>query len=111
MGVRELILRRCTETITLARQSSHSSGGDATYGEQFTMGARVERSTGEAGDLEGRRVNGGARLLCVDEVLLGDLVWLPEADTSSTNAALRVATVDAVRNLDGDATHWEVTVA
>jgi hypothetical protein len=113
MGSRvgSLVLRRSTETISYKRQTGHSSSGDASFGSLATMTARIERTTNETGDLDGRRVTGRGKLFTTEELMLGDVVWLPEDDTADLTQSARVESVATMRNLEGVVTHYEVTLS
>lgn len=102
---------RLTETITVKRATGHTSSGDWTYGTAFTMKARIERETDEGTDAEGRRVNDSTKIITVDPLALGDVVWLPEADVNDPNDCRRVGITKPHRALDGTATHYTSTLA
>ena len=103
------VARNAREVVTVKRQTGHDTNGDATFGAAFTVSARIERTSSEAPDLDGRRVNGGTTLYTSTELMLSDLVWLPESDTSNVDDAFRPARCDKAVALDGTVTHW-VTV-
>ncbi len=90
------ITARCTETITVKRQTGHSTGGDPTYATAVTMKARIERARLESPDL-----------YTVEALQLGDLVWFPEADASDIDESHRVVGVALQKALDGTTTHYE----
>ena len=105
------IAARLTETITMKRQTGHSSAGDPTYKAATTMKARVERGGTEAADGEGRRINDASDIYTTTALLLGDIVWFPEDDTADTQKSRRVVGVMMLRALDGSITHYESRVA
>lgn len=105
-ALNDLVRRRASETITYKRQSGHTAAGDATFGAASTMYARVERDASEASDAEGRRVNNATALFTVEELQMGDLVWLAEHDTGDETEALRVVKVTPHRDLNGAVSHW-----
>lgn len=101
-----LIQRRALETITVASVTGHSSAGDPTYAAQRTMAARIERNAIRGADAEGERDSPIHRLFTTEQLVVGDLVWLPEADTADQNQAVVAKDVTPERALDASATHW-----
>lgn len=105
-AIAALVARRATETITVASVTGHSSAGDPTYAAQRTMPARIERNASRSADAEGERDSPLHKVFTSEQLVVGDLVWLPEADTADQNQAVVAKDVTPERALDGSATHW-----
>lgn len=100
---------RFTETITVKRKSGVSASGDPTYGTAFTMPARIERASLRQVTGDGDALNDTTVLYTADPILQSDIVWFPEDDTGSSEAAHRPAIVAPERDLDGVIDHFETS--
>lgn len=103
------LTHRLTEVITVQRQTSHTKYGDPVLGVQFTMSARIERGREEYGDLGGTAAKDNLRIITAAPLLVGDLVWFPEDNPASMDAAHRVQTAHPHRDLAGVVTHYTST--
>lgn len=97
---------RLTETITVKRVTSHSSGGDMIRGTTFTAAARIERGTTETGLQQGRDVQSSDAVFTTTELRLDDLVFFPEDNTLDDNTGRLVQSVTQRRAIDGTVTQY-----
>lgn len=96
-----------TETISVRRVSGFSSGGDPTRATAVTMPARVQRVVSQgAPPAQGYDDVGGEIVFTTSELLVGDLVFLPEDDPTNLNTGRRVKNVTRHVALDGTVTHY-----
>lgn len=98
-----------TETITVKHKTGVAASGDPTYGSPVTFPARIERAGQRQVSTSGDQLNDTTLLFTVDTLSRSDLVWFPEDDTSSSEAAHRPVSVEQMRDLDGVVSHYEVT--
>lgn len=97
------LLARFTETITVKRTTTHSDAGDPTRSTTFTCRARVERSSVEQGDVEGRAIDTDHRVFTDTAIEQGDLIFFAEDSTGSDDNGHRVIQVEKKIRLDGSA--------
>jgi hypothetical protein len=107
-----LLEGRCTETITVKRKTSHGLGGDPVRGATVTMAARIERVRGETTSPDGQELTYSARVFTEppNEVLASDLIFFPEDSTADTEPGREVVRVEAIADLDGVLSHYEVLI-
>jgi hypothetical protein len=104
------ISSRLTQTITLQSQTGSDQYSDATWGAQRPVSARVEPSNRRLVSAQGTVVTATHRLFTIEPVLTTDRLWLPDGDTSDATKARRPADISEEVDLDGNTSHFEVTL-
>ncbi len=98
------------EVISLKHKTGVGPSGDAVYGALVTgVPARIERASQSQLQTTGDLLNDTTVMYTVAEILKSDIIWFPEDDTASVEAAHRPVIVSADRDLDGVIDHYEVT--
>ena len=100
--------RLLVQTITYATMTGRSVTGDPTYGDQAEAPARVELVSKLIRTPGGTEKQASHRIVTSTAIGLFDRIWVPGADTTSTNAAQRPITVNSASDLYGGGTLYEV---
>jgi hypothetical protein len=79
-----------TDTVTYAPVSGRTNGGQATYGSQVSLPARVEERSVKVTDVDGVERVGSHVVVTETELPLNARVWLPDDDTADNNTARRI---------------------
>lgn len=98
------------ETITVARVTGLTRGGDPIRGHVFTCRARIERSDEESAAGASTQATHGAEVITTTPVRLGDMLFFPGDNPANADTGHVVRKVDHVRALDGTLTHYSSVV-
>ncbi len=79
-----------TDTVTYAPVTDRSNGGQAVYGSQVPIPARVDEGSFKVTGPDGVERVGGHRVTSETEIPTNARVWLPDDDTSDNNTSRRV---------------------
>lgn len=99
----------CTETISVKHKTGITKSGDPLYGSLVLMQAKIERGSRTQVGQEGDELDDTSMLFTIDKLAASDMVWFPEDDTSSAEAAHRVVVCAELRDLDGRIDHYETS--
>ena len=81
------LTRWMTDTVTLAASSGVSTSGDPTWSAQREIAARVVWGHDLVRQSDGTEIESSVKVATHDAVTMGDRIWLPGDDTSSTEEA------------------------
>lgn len=99
-----------TEALTIKRQTAHTARGDQTRATTITTTARIQRTNGEAANLDGSSVSAPALVMTRTPLQVGDLLFFPENNTSDQNTGQKIVSVTRHVDLFGVFTHYSASV-
>lgn len=99
---------RFLDTVTVQSQTGSNNYGDPSFGAQSTIKGRVMSVRRKVMTEKGSTVADVSVFVTDQPIKTGDLLWLPDTDTTKTQQARRLGSVRSARTLDGATTHYEV---
>lgn len=95
------------DTITLADQSG-VTGGNPSFGAQYTALARVESSDKKIVGADGNELQAEHVVATETEIKTTTRIWLPGDDTADATEGRRALRIKRAREDDGSGGHYEV---